>query len=127
MEHIKLDLNKTQLSKLQRGMGVQLQPEIVGEGMPMKLTKEKVMKMLKAKAKGKASRLKMTETEMEGSGVMKKPKRKRVPKVIEMMEPSETMVRTQRYSTKMVDSALPASRPLISLSTANYGDLYLKG
>lgn len=154
MEQIKLDLNKTQLSKLQRGMGVQLSPEIVGEGMPMKLTKAKVLKMLKAKSKGKGSRLSMTDAEMEGSGMTKKPRRKRVPKkmelmetsedemegygvkkqtrkrvpkVIEMMKPMDHLVRTQRYSTSMVDNVLPASRPLISLSTAAYGDLFIKG
>lgn len=55
-------------------------------------------------------------------------KTKTIPKKsIKMVEPSSCLVGTQRYNGTMVDMALPASRPLISLGNAQYGDMYLKG
>lgn len=121
-----LDMKKSQLSKMSKGDTVQIKPEMVGSGMPFKLSKEKVKKLMKSKMSGKASRIKLTEDEMTGSGIMKKTRRKRMPRIIEMLEPTETLMRTQRYNTSMVDTILPASRPLIQIGNAQNGDLFLK-
>lgn len=121
-----LNMKKSQIGKLSRGDTVQIKPEMVGSGMPFKLSKDKIAKLMKAKMRGKASRIKMTEAEMTGSGIMKMTRRKRVPKVIEMLEPTDTMVKTQRYNTSMVDTILPASRPLIQIGNATNGDIFLK-
>lgn len=47
-------------------------------------------------------------------------------KVMKMVEPSSCLVGTQRYNGTMVDMALPAARPLISLGNAQYGDLFIR-
>lgn len=59
-----------------------------------------------------------------GSGMKKM---KTVPKTsVKMVEPTSCLVGTKRYNGTMVDMALPAARPLISLGNSQYGDLYIR-
>lgn len=128
MESVLLDMKKGQMSKLARGGAVQVKPAMVGAGMPMKLKKDKLSKLMKAKTAGKAMRIKLSEEEMAGSGIMKKVKRTRVGKMaIDMLESTvEPTVRAQRFFGSMVDLVLPAARPLIQIGNAANGDLFLK-
>lgn len=116
-----LDMKKSQIGKLSRGDTVQIKPEMVGSGMPFKLSKDKIAKLMKSKLAGKASRIKLTEAEMTGSGIMKKIKRTRTPCLCK-----EEVTTPMKYNTNMVDMVLPAARPLIQVGNAANGDMYIK-
>lgn len=127
MDEVLLDLKGGQMSKLSRGMAVQVKPCMIGAGVPMKLGKDKLSKLMKAATGGKAMRLKMSDAELSGSGMMKKTVKKRIPKSVAMLETTvEPIVQTQRYFGTMVDRVLPAARPLIQLGNAQYGNLFIR-
>lgn len=83
------------------------------------------VKKMKIDVKELPKKVLKSKKKVMGNGM----KTKTVPKKsisMKMVEPSSCLVGTQRYNGTMVDMALPASRPLISLGNSQYGDLYIR-
>ena len=69
MEDITLDLSSRQMSRLRNGHTIQVKPDVVGRGMPLKLHGSKVRKLHTAARRQKGCRLDMSPEEFEASGI----------------------------------------------------------
>lgn len=69
---MKLDLSKSQISRLQKGGSVQIKPEQMGRGIDINLHPMLLKKLEKGYHAGKGTRIKLSEEEMVGSGIFGK-------------------------------------------------------
>ena len=71
MEQIQISISPTQLSKIKRGMPIQIKHESMGNGdIVVSLHPENAKKMVSAFKRGKGLRIKMDEHEVRASGLL---------------------------------------------------------
>ena len=87
----------------------------------MKKTKSALVKSIKQKLKGGAMK-----TPCKG-GEMKIPCKGKAMKKTRILKDVEVLAPVQRFQSSMVDRVLPASRPLIQLGSAQFGDVLIRG
>lgn len=84
----------------------------------MKKMKSALVKSIKQKLKGGAMKTPCKGGAMKTGKAMKKTR---------MLKDVEVLAPVQRFQSSMVDRVLPASRPLIQLGSAQFGDVLIRG
>jgi hypothetical protein len=70
MDQIQLSISPAQLSKIRKGLPIQISHGSMGNGVVVSLRPEKAKKMVSAYKRGKGLRIQMDEDEVRASGLL---------------------------------------------------------